>query len=223
MAPRATIPGAVNVVPLARLARERHLDPSVAIPVMRAVLAAAGLLVGDGVDGATLQAVRPFLDTALALTCGHAECDAMAPRVCGGSVVHTGAHRCCVCGGSANERARARIYAACIASGARRIVVVGGSPSHWDELAEPGPRWEREVAGPLGIEWRFVDGSGRHTETAARANIAWADLVVIWAPTRLGHTVSDQYTGGGRRPRTATCMRKGFGAIADTIATALNG
>ncbi len=213
----------MNVVPLARLARERHLDPASAIPVMRTVLARAGLLVEEGVDGATLSVVRPFLDGALALTCGHAECDAIAPRLCGGSVVHASPHRCCVCGASANERARARIYAACIATGARRLVVVGGSPSHREELAGGGARWGREIVGPLGIEWRFVDGSGRHTETAARANIAWADLVVIWAPTQLGHTVSDQYTGSARHPRTATCARKGFGALADTIADALRG
>ncbi len=211
----------MNVVPLARLARERRLDPASAVPVMRAVLAREGLLVEDGVDGATLAVVRPFLDGALSLTCGHAECDVMAPRLRGGAVVHTTAHRCCVCGGSANERARARIHAACISSGARRLVVVGGSPSHRDELVGGGARRERDVVRPLGIEWRFVDGTGRRTEAAARADIAWADLVVVWAPTQLGHTVSDRYTGPGRHPRTATCTRKGGGALADTIADAL--
>jgi hypothetical protein len=211
----------VNVVPLARLARERHLDPAAAIPVMRAVLEREGLLVEDGVDGATLSVVRPFLDRALALTCGHAECDAIAPRLCGGSAVHVGAHRCCVCGGSVNERARARIHAASLASGARRFVVVGGSPGARDEVAAGGARWDRVIGGPPGIEWRFVDGSGRHTESAARANIAWADLVVVWVPTRLGHAVSDQYTGQGRHPQTAVCTLRGIGALADAIAGAL--
>ena len=213
----------MNVVPLARLARERHLDPAAAVDVMRRVLEREGLLVEDGVDGATLPVVRPFLDRALSLTCGHAECDAIAPRLCGGAVVHAGAHRCCVCGGSVNERARARVYAACIAGGARRLVVVGGSPASREELVGGGARWEREIIGPLGIEWRLVDGSGRHTDTAARANIAWADIVVIWVPTQLGHSVSDLYTGPGRHPRTATCALRGVGALADTIAGALGG
>ncbi len=211
----------MNVVPLARLARERHLDPAASIPVMRAVLEREGLLVEDGVDGATLSVVRPFLDRALALTCGQAECDAIASRLCGGSAVHVGAHRCCVCGGSVNERARARIHAACLAGGARRVVVVGGSPSARDEVAAGGARWDRAIGGPPGIEWRFVDGSGRHTESAARANIAWADLVVVWVPTRLGHAVSDQYTGAARHPRTAVCTLRGIGALADAIAGVL--
>ena len=210
----------VNVVPLARLARERHLDPS-AVDVLRAVLAADGLLVDDGVDGATLPAVRPFLDQALALTCGNAECDAMAPRLCGGAVVHASKTRCCVCRGSVNERARARIYAACVRSGARRLVIVGGSPRSREDLVGDGGRWEREVAGPLGVEWRLVDGSARHTETAARANIAWADLVVIWGPTQLGHKVSTLYTGPGGHPRTVTCGLRGVAGLADTIVRGL--
>lgn len=213
----------MNVVPLARLARELHLDPAAAAPVMRVVLDRAGLLVDDGVDGATLAVVRPFLDDALALTCGQAECDVMAPRLRGGSVVHVGAHRCCVCGGSANERARARIHAACLASGARRIVVVGGTPSHRDEILGGDARWQRDETSPGGIEWRFVDGTARRTEAAARADIAWADVVVIWAPTRLAHTVSDQYTGSARHGRTAVCTRKGLGGLADSIAAALAG
>jgi hypothetical protein len=210
----------VNVVPLARLARERNLDPS-AVDVLRAILAAEGLLVDDGVDGATLPAVRPFLDQALSPTCGNAECDGMAPRLCGGAVVHTGAARCCVCGGSVNERARARIYAACVRSGARNLVVVGGSPRSREEIAGDGGRWDRLVTAPLGIEWRLVDGSARHTEIAARANIAWADLVVIWGPTQLGHKVSILYTGPGGHARTVTCGLRGFGALADTIVRGL--
>jgi hypothetical protein len=212
--------GGVNVVPLARLARERHLDPPAAVPVLRTVLAHAGLLVDDGVDGATLSVVRPFLDGALALTCGHAECDAVAPRLAGGAVVHAGPHRCCVCGGSANERARARIHAACAASGARRIVVVGESPSARDEAVGADARWTRVLDPPLA--WRFVDGDARHTEAVARANIAWAD-VVVWVPTRVGHAVSDQYTGRSSHPRTVACTRRGFGALADAIAEALDG
>jgi hypothetical protein len=212
----------VNVVPLARLARERHLDAS-AVDVLRAVLADAGLLVEDGIDGAMLSVVRPFLDGALAPTCGHAECDAIAPRLCGGAVAHTSPGRCRVCGGSVNERARARIHAARIRSGARHLVVVGGSPRSREEIAGNGGRWERQVTAPLGIEWRLVDGSARHTETAARANIAWADVVVIWGPTQLGHTVSALYTGSGSHRRTVTCGLRGVAGLADTIVRGLEG
>ena len=210
----------MNVVPLARIARERHLDPS-AVEVLRTVLAEAGLLVDAGVDGTTLSIVGPFLDRAVAPTCGHAECDAIAPRLCGGTVAHTSSARCSVCGGSVNERARARIYAACVASGARHLVVVGGSPRSREELTGTGGRWEREVIAPLGIEWRLIDGTARHTETAARANIAWADVVVIWGPTQLGHKVSTLYTGSGGHARTVTCGLRGFGALADTIVRGL--
>ena len=76
---------------------------------------------------------------------------------------------------------------------------------------------------PGGIEWRFVDGTARRTEAATRADIAWADVVVIWAPTRLAHTVSDLYTGSARHGRTAVCTRKGLGGFADAIAAALAG
>ena len=210
----------MNVVPLERLARERHLDPS-SVDVLRAVLADAGPLEDDGADGATLPIVRPILDRALSPTCASAECDAIAPRLCGGAVVHTSPGRCRVCGGSVNERARARIYAACIATGARRLVVVGGSPRSRAEIAGNGGRWEREVTGPLGIEWRFVDGTARHLDTVARANVAWAHVVVTWGPAQLGHVVSDLYAGPGSHPRTVTCGLRGLGALADTIVRGL--
>src|SRR5581483_12394096 len=72
---------------------------------------------------------------------------------------------CHSCGGSDNQRAAAEFAQA---FGKKRLVVVGGSPSVWDELS-------RLFAGKL--ELRLVDGTQRLTADHAKADLDWADLV----------------------------------------------
>jgi hypothetical protein len=89
---------------------------------------------------------------------------------------------CMSCGGSDNQRAVADFVHA---FGKKRLCVVGGSPSVWEEL-------ERLFAGR--VELRLVDGTVRRTSDHAKADLEWADLVLLWGATELHHKVSMQYS-----------------------------
>ena len=89
------------------------------------------------------------------------------------------------CGGSDNRRAETEFLEACRKAGARKIVVVGGSPAVRQELEQSlGPH----------VELRLVDGTERRTADRAKADLEWADLVLVWGGTELHHKVSMQYT-----------------------------
>ena len=212
----------MNVVPLARLVAERRLLPTCDSTV-RGVLAEANLLVADGsgVDGSRLREVRDTLDRCLAPACTDERCRAIAPDFARGDmVVDVAPPQCPVCRGSDNARAIARLQIACRDSGVRRVLVVGGSPNGRDAIiGRDYISWdhERAIGTALGIEIRTVDGTAHHTLSEARANITWADLVVVWAPTQLAHKVSTHYTGQWRHARTITCSRRGVTALCDEI------
>src|SRR5690606_38461797 len=94
---------------------------------------------------------------------------------------------CEVCGGSANRAAVDGLVEAFGAAGWSRLCVVGGSPGTRTEL-------ESLVAGR--IELRLVEGAGtKRTSAHAAADLAWANLVVIWGGTELDHKVSNLYKG----------------------------
>jgi hypothetical protein len=92
----------------------------------------------------------------------------------------------------------------------RRVVVVGGSPGTHDELRSL-------VAG--GLELRLVAGTERRTSRDAKADLAWADLVVVWGGTELDHKVSKLYARG-RGDHVVTCSRRGIAAMAATMVEA---
>ncbi len=210
----------MNIVPITRLRSELGLHED-AEPALRALLADRGLLVAHGVNGSTLREVRALLAAELAVSCGDPVCDTLAPRF-GGPVVVRGAS-CIVCCGSVNERARKRALAACRDAGVRRIVVLGGSPRAREELyGDYVDRLPDGTSRPFGIEWRLVDGTGRPSEREALANIAWADIIVVWANTQLDHKVSTLYTNSGHR-RIVTCAQRGSGALCDTLTLAVGG
>ena len=120
-------------------------------------------------------------------------------------------HGCTNCRGSSARRALDHLAIALRSRSVRRVVVVGGSP---------GTREELEKAWPAGAELRLVVGNRRHTEKDARANLEWADVVVIWGATELDHKVSQLYT---RSPLAAGKLvainKRGIEALADAIAT----
>lgn len=212
----------MNIVPISRLRSEFSVAAD-ADASIRALLAANALLVGDGIDGSRLCEVRRVLGESLATSCGDSKCDELAPHFGGSVVVRGAAARCVVCQGSVNERARKRVLVACHRSGVRRLVVVGGSPRAREELW--GDYEERRPDGSrsgIGVEWRLVDGTGRPNEREARANLDWADIVVIWATTQLDHKVSMLYVNG-RHPRTITCAQRSSAAVCGAITRAITG
>lgn len=116
------------------------------------------------------------------LHCQNTEC-VTAARSSGKTAVPCEPKSACQsCGGSDNQRAAADFATA---FGRRKLVIVGGSPSVWEEL-------ERLFAGKL--ELRLIDGTQRRTADHAKADLEWADLVLVWGATELHHKVSTQYT-----------------------------
>jgi hypothetical protein len=99
--------------------------------------------------------------------------------------VETDKAHCSICSGSNNTRALRRMAASCVTAGVRRLLIVGGRPPLWVEM-------ERELRPAL--ELRFVDGTSKLPSGAdAARDCAWADLLVVWAPTPLPHKVSGLY------------------------------
>lgn len=56
----------------------------------------------------------------------------------------------------------------------------------------------------------------------AKADLAWADIVVVWDGTELDHKVSRLYTDARDR-RVVTCQRRGIAALAATLSQAASG
>ena len=97
-------------------------------------------------------------------------------------------------------------------SGVSRVVVVGGSPRLRRELDSLWPR---------DLELRLVSGTGQHTLKDAKANLDWADVVVIWGPTQLKHKVSKLYEGraASRTGQVISVRRRGIEALCQELRT----
>ena len=76
---------------------------------------------------------------------------------------------CVVCGGSSNARAVDTMIDTMKAGGFSRLCVVGGSPNTRSEL-------ERLVSGR--VDLRLIDGAVSRSAREAKADLAWADLVI---------------------------------------------
>ncbi len=118
------------------------------------------------------------------------------------------------CGGSANKLAIDRAAEACRRRSVVRVVVVGGSPGVHKSLVG---LW------PDDLELRIVPGTDRHTGPRARANLGWADVVLVWATTQLDHKVSLLYTKSKppHAGKVVRVSRRGIEALADRISERL--
>ena len=191
-----------------KLLRELGYGHPDAAEAALAVLYAAGLTNPRKTSIAASKAgrAREALEAALARRC--ARCASLSPPDGRVPVPVDDPARCDVCGGSANRLAVRRATEACRRAGLRRILVVGGAPGVHTALRD---LW------PEDPELRIVEGTERHTRTDAVANLAWADVVLLWAPTALAHRVSELYT----RPARAHVIpvhRRGIEALADVLA-----
>jgi hypothetical protein len=98
---------------------------------------------------------------------------------------------CSVCRGSESRRWCVHLSRVLREAGISQCLVVGGTPVYWDEM-------KRYLENPKG--WRIVDGTQRAPRSGrAKADQRWCDLCIIWAPSPLRHTVSNQYKDASRR------------------------
>lgn len=132
-----------------------------------------------------LARASALLDERFYLHCGNSECESHAKKSGKTPIRCDPKSACRFCGGSDNRRAAAELIELCRARSIRRFVVVGGSPSVRQELA-------RSVGD--GLELRMIDGTERRTAERARADVEWADVVMVWGASELHHKVSWLYT-----------------------------
>lgn len=118
---------------------------------------------------------------------------------------------CDRCHGSVNKREALGLIDAFTEHGLRRLLVVGGGPGTAEEL--------RTLLGEA-IQLRIVDGESYRDATQAEAELAWADVVAIWASTILPHKVSKLYTDrrAEYREKLVTVPRRGAAAFCKVIA-----
>ncbi len=150
-------------------------------------------------------AVEESLSRRFRRVCGRGDCQrAAAKRPDGREIVLASTQEACeVCGGSANRAAVDRLVEALGAAGWSKLCVVGGSPGTRTELGSL-------VGGRLDL--RLIEGTGvKRTSANAAADLAWADLVVIWGGTELDHKVSNLYKG----PRVILVHKRGIAHLAD--------
>lgn len=128
--------------------------------------------------------IEALLRSCLVRTCNRGDCR-RAGRRTGRELAPARTQGMCeVCGGSVLARRVDEMVAVCLTAGRQRICVVGGSPNSRVALTDC-------VAGRLDL--RLREGTVKRSGKQARADVAWAHLVVVWGPTLLDHAVSAPY------------------------------
>lgn len=177
-----------------------------------AAIAEAGLSnpAKERISVAKTEEVRRVLEARFLLCCGRGDCQAAARQADGGRTVARTAspERCEVCGGSPVERAVAEMRAACAKAGWERLCIVGGSPNARRQL-------EGSVAAPPAL--RLIEGTTARTRGQANADLAWADHVVVWGATQLGHKVSRLYSAD---PKATSLAKRGVQELCLHVAEA---
>lgn len=196
---------------IADLLRAEGFRSSEALATARATLENAGLTRPGKARMADekLDRARDAIGHALVRHCSSPDCTATVADD-GRLAVEVERAHCSVCSGSNNTRALRRMGSACAAAGVRRVLVVGGRPPLYREM-------ERTLGDELQL--RFVDGTNNLPNGAvALRDCAWADLLVIWAPTPLPHKVSTLYRADvcGVAHRV-TVHRRGIEALAAEV------
>jgi hypothetical protein len=161
-----------------------------------------------------LDRARDALTLAVIRHCSDPACIAAASND-GRQSLETDKPHCAICSGSNNTRALRRMASACATAGVRRVLVVGGRPPMWSEM-------DRTLAGS-GLQLRYVDGTSKLPSGAdALRDCAWAELLVVWAPTPLPHKVSDLYRADVCAvARRVVVHRRGIEALAMEVVSHL--
>ncbi len=163
-----------------------------------------------GIDPAKQARLREIVETHFLLVCNRGDCRERARRLQGDRSLALAADGtwCAICGGSANQAAVDRMVGACCAAGWTRLCIVGGSPNTRETLSAL-------VGGRL--ELRLIDGKAARAKKLAKADLGWANHVVVWGATQLAHKTSAQYTGD---PKCTSLARRSITELAKHIETA---
>ena len=155
------------------------------------------------------QAVNRFLDDRVALLGGCESC----PKSPGRARVQVPRERCEVCEGSDIKRAVRRFEDACLLTGLRRVVVVGGSPKYHRQLAE--------LVHHHRLQLDLIPGDVRRTQRQADHDLANADVIILWGATLLDHATSDLYKGKGPA-RVIQVPHRGIGRMLQLAGDAID-
>lgn len=203
--------GGGDAINIGALLAELGYDTPAASARARAVLQAAGLTRAgkQGIAAEKRERARAAIAAALIRVCG--ACTSLARQDDAREPVATGRAMCEVCGGSDNQRAALECAGVMRANGVTRLLVIGGAPGVWRELAD--------TLKPHGIEIDIVDGTQRsQSRRDAIQRMNRAQLMIIWGSTELRHAISSLYTE--ETPphlRTITVARRGVAALCNEV------
>ena len=180
-----------NVLPIATLLRDLGLRSPEVQARGRALLESNGLTRAGkkSLALAKVERARALLVGQLRRVCGDTDCDRLAAAHWPAKVrVLVDPAHCDICGGSSQRRAARLLAEALRQAGISRVLLLGGSPPQHTTL--------RDLLAGEPIELRLIDGSARaHSAAEAAQQLAWAQLLIVWASTPLHHKVSVAYTG----------------------------
>lgn len=186
----------------------------------RAILEQAGLTRAgkSGIAPEKVAPARQALSRGALRTCGDADCARLgAVKLDGRLLVEGPPASCEVCHGSNNRRAALVLAEACRAAKVTRLLILGGTVANHAEL--------RDLMTASGVDLRCVDGASQNiTKKDAIRDLAWAELMVVWASTPLAHKVSVSYTDE-RPPEVPmiTVARRSIEALCREAAVAVSG
>jgi hypothetical protein len=178
----------------------------------RAALEGAGITRPGkiGFSSLKLERARGTIEARIARVCTRSQCREQL-EADGRQVVEVARSACEVCGGSNNQGAMRDMAAACRTADVRRVLVIGGTPRLHGALSA--------LTDADGPDLRFVSGTEKEpNQRDALIDCAWADLVVVWAPTPLPHKVSGLYAADVCAADHVEVHRRGIEALAHTVA-----
>jgi len=211
MPPRGGEPPDDAVVPIVDLLRDLGFDTEEARRQARAVLEAAGLTNPRKRNIAVRKRAQAgeVIRRACFRHCGATGCREQAAGS-GRRPVRAAPHACEVCGGRGTDQSLRSMATALAAAGRTRLLIVGGSPNTHRQL--------KDALEGTAVELRLVDGQRAPKPRQAQQWAAWADLIVIWATTEVGHKVSGHFQRPEYAAHTIIVPRRGVEAVAQEVA-----
>ncbi|NTU85392.1 MAG: hypothetical protein HGA45_39575 [Chloroflexales bacterium] len=206
------------VIPIAKLLRDEGFISKEAQAQARALLERYGLTSPrkQNIALSKVERIRAVFADELSRSCGDPDCVQLADaHLPGQEHIVVPPRHCTICGGSSQRRAARVLKMALERGGITRLIILGGTPPQHTTL--------RDLFAGDQVELRLIDGSTRaHSAAEAALQLAWAQLLIVWAATPLHHKVSVAYTSNAPPSlRLITIARRGVESLCRGIAEAL--